>query len=769
MNKLGYNLRFLSRIKINNIIRLISLTLGLVISLLVFPYISYQFSYNRFFSDSERVYQVYGMSDGGETETIVTHLSESIQNEIPEVEAVSRVFGIYRNPAYIGENRYSFAYIVADSTVFDVLDFGAITGDPEKILSRENHILISESLSKTMFGDENPQGKVILEGNTVPLVVYGVFRDLPVNNTLGNFNAICSFKYEEKNNASSWQQNQSYPLYIKLYKGTDPKVAEEKINRLSAEESQKIIYSLIPITQVYTKGENSIKTSLILATLAFLTLFIACMNYALISIASIIERSKVIAMLKCCGATKKEIFALFLYETGILLAVSCILSAVIILLCRNHIASIFSLNPADFLLQGISVPAGIIVTVFLLSGILPARLMSSIKLTSAFRGIKASNNKWKNALIFIQLTGVAFVCTFLLISVLQFHLMHKGDTGYEHNRLAYTVLTGNKGQIMNIQKRINGLPQIEMVGSSCNIPVFYYGTREIYNQASKQLMFTGFAEYASPSYVAVMGLKILQGENFRETSGPNEVLINSSFLEKAAWNGSPIGQQILESDSPDAKAYTVTGVVNDFRIGANDGLIYPMIFHNFNELLPSDSTETSNFYTLVRFRELTAESLSQVQQQLNNMGLAVNPVIVPYEQTLLGALYKEKGHQDLMIILSILVWIMALTGVIAYIGDEIKRRQKEIGIRKINGSTAGEIIRLFLKENSYTIFPAILTGTLGGYFWGEYWLHNFAHKITPGIWVFILIPVLMIIIIYIISILKLWKAANNNPVRLIIK
>lgn len=396
-------------------------------------------------------------------------------------------------------------------------------------------------------------------------------------------------------------------------------------------------------------------------------------------------------------------------------------------------------------------------------------MMSSVKLTSAFRETKAENPKWRNALIFIQLTGVAFICTFLLISVRQYNLMHKGDAGYEHDQLAYTVLSGNKGEILRIQRSISALPQIESVGSSCNIPVFYYGTRQIYHPENKQPLFNSFAEYATPSYASLMGLKILQGENFHQTSNANEVLINAACLEKGKWDGSPVGQQILESDAPDAKAYTIVGVVTNFRVGANDGLIYPLVIHNFNELLPTDSSSTSNFYTLIRFRKLTTENLSQAQQQLSEMGLTVIPTIVPYEQVLQGALYKEKGHRDLMVILAILIWAMALTGVIAYIGDEIKRRQKEVGIRKMNGATVLEIIRLFLKENTYILLPAVTVGTAGGYFWGEYWLRNFTHKISPEAWMFFLIPVLIISIIYLIQIFKLRGTANSNPIQLINK
>ena len=218
MQTLNYSFRYLLKSRGNTLARVLSLSLGVAVALLVFSYVGLNFSFNKFFPNKERVFQVWVKSPQfGMSEKQVRPFAPNIVTDIPQVEAavhfeeVETVYGTT-------DNIMTATTLNTNSTLFDVLDFGVISGDPHRILSSEGkaagEIMISERLAKKMFGDEDPLGKKL--GNEV---VAGVFETPRVNQSIGDFDILEHLPYDEDNEI--WTGQDSYTTFIKLCEGAD--------------------------------------------------------------------------------------------------------------------------------------------------------------------------------------------------------------------------------------------------------------------------------------------------------------------------------------------------------------------------------------------------------------------------------------------------------------------------------------------------------------------------------------------------------------------
>ena len=282
---------------------------------------------------------------GGMAHKLVKPLAPNLVADIPQVEAavhfieVQKIFGTT-------DNLMEATALQTNSTLFDVLDFGVISGDPHRILSSEGkaagEIMISERLAKKMFGDEDPLGKKLgLD------VVAGVFETPRVNQSIGDFDILEHLPYDEDNEI--WTGQDSYTTFIKLCEGADIAEVEaampEFIRKHGIEEHCKewqITYCFVPLTSTIYVESDVMQMQMIYSAIALVALIVACLNYVLLTISSLAERSRTIATMKCNGASRETVFSMLLAETFLILLVSVAVAVILIIikgiyLCLNLI------------------------------------------------------------------------------------------------------------------------------------------------------------------------------------------------------------------------------------------------------------------------------------------------------------------------------------------------------------------------------------------------------------------------------------------------
>ena len=224
MQTINYSLRYLLKRRGNSFTRLLSISLGLIVALIIFSYVGLNLSYNRFFPDKGRIYQLYVSSPQfGVSDKMNLPFATNLAADIPQIETSTHIIDMLGQITHNGE-AIDVELLQTNSNFFDVLDFGVVSGDAAKILSSEgaaaNEVMISERLAGKLFGKDDPLGKELdFKGVERKKIVAGVFKTPPVNQSIGNFDILEHLHYNENNEA--WTGGDSYPTFIKLHKGAD--------------------------------------------------------------------------------------------------------------------------------------------------------------------------------------------------------------------------------------------------------------------------------------------------------------------------------------------------------------------------------------------------------------------------------------------------------------------------------------------------------------------------------------------------------------------
>ena len=402
MRQLYYTIRYLLRGRGGNVIKVLSLTLGLGVGLILFARVAFELSFDTFFDQVEDLYSVHvrynddktGEEDG--SRILFAPIPEALRQEFPEIQYATVCRRRYGAVLYHGEDRFKPRLMMADSLFFRTMGIKVLRGD-DRLLGIEDQVFLSEKMAERIFGKEDPIGKQLLYGKNYPYTVAGIFRDIPENSHL-RFDAVASFinMKTQFGAYAGWGADDSYLGYIRLKPGVFPEQINQKIPALlpkyidvERERKQGFDMELYikPVSEIYTQSTEVKRMVVIMSVLAFALLFVAAMNYILNSVSSLPIRARSVGVHKCNGASSKDIFNMFLFETAALFVVALVCMALLLFAFREYVADMAAVPTLGTLLnaQTIWLPAIMILAIFILSALLPARLFSVIPVTQVFR------------------------------------------------------------------------------------------------------------------------------------------------------------------------------------------------------------------------------------------------------------------------------------------------------------------------------------------------------------------------------------------------
>lgn len=774
-----YAFRYLLKFRGNNVTRLISLALGLTVGLLVFSYVNYELTFDRFYPNQDRIYKIWYHSELagiiGMSDVTNAPLAPTLAADLPQVKAGTRFMFVDKYDYMYNGHTFSLNGLKADTCFFDVLNFGVIEGYPHQALRSKGTIMLSESTAKKIFGNQDPMGKVLTTSDGNKNIVAGVFHDIPLNCHIPQFDMLMSFEWVGKMN-KGWRGGDSFPAYILLSKGASIAQVESQIPALAKKYGMKemmndfkmnIVFK--PISDSNTIGSNVKSLAILLSALGFLTILVACMNYVLISISSMVKRSKTIAMLRCNGAQKSDVFKMFLYETLILIIGALIVAIFIIFCFQDQIRNItdYPVNEL-FAFCRIGVPLVVIILTFLLAGIIPARLFTGISLQAAFKGLKDTRRGWKRILLFVQITCTLITFIFLTVVMLQYRNLRYGDFGYNHQNLVMARLSVNTSSAKQILYDLKRLPEVDNVGIGTTYPIFGFSGQPCFDENTRELLFSCRIEIIDENYVPVMGIKILAGKNLAFNEEKNGVLVNEKYVQQRGWTfNQAVGHIITDTSEPNATRYKIIGVVNNIRSEAS-GEQKPIVFHQLKESFQRDSNVTTmGMECFIRLHKITPEVLVKITDKIKAYKSWNNYHILVYDDLLSEQLKGQANFRNILICVSVIVLIISIMGLLGYLGDEVRRRNKEIAIRKVNGAETKDIIKLLTRSVSVITIPSIVVGVAVSYLLSNKWLQLFANHIVLSWWIFALGALAVVIIVYGTEMLCIWRAANANPIKII--
>ena len=774
MKNFNYSLRYLLKNRGNSVTRLLSLSLGLIVSLLICSYVGLNLSYGRFFPDRERVYQMFENSPqfgitGPQLEPVAYTLAENI----PSIEAATNYFDRLMQ-VKLGNSYMDARWLEVSADFFTVLDFGVLSGDPKQILSREgvanNEVFITERLAELLFGSEDPLGKIVPTTQGQEYVVSGIFRTPPVTNPLDDFDIVSFRDYNPT--TANWQGDDSYPTFIKLRKGATKSQAEAEIQRLieghptlsKMVELWKANYFLVPIEDVVYVDNNIRQTQMIYGILALLALLVATLNYVLLTLSSLVQRSRTIAMMRCNGASRLDIFRMLLSETLIMIVAAIVVAVFVIACLHQDIYQLLGYQLVDlFAWERIWIPALVCVVSFLVAGLIPASLYSRVSMSYAFRRGSDNRTWWKRILLFVQVACTTGVVCFLLTTSQQSKYILEADLGYDYNRIVTMNFGATTSQRSAMVEELKRLPFVESVGHSMQYPIWGYFGNPVYDYEKKEILFSCRFEYFDEEYIETMGMKLVAGRNFNEQDALNKTIVNEEFVRQHGW----------ELESAVGKSYwqnggwcEVVGVIRNFTQAG--GFVEPLsVFRT--AYIDNDPNRPLTLQMSIRLTELTPENIKALDSVIaENYHSEWEYQLTPYVDRVKERFVYRDSMRNNVLLVSLTTLIISLIGLIGYLGNEMARRRKEIAIRKVNGATTSQVLSLLSLNLSWVVIPAIIVGIAGAVWGGMKYLEMLETMCEPlAWWIFAGGAAIVIIIVYTILIARTWHTANANPIDMI--
>lgn len=782
MNPFVYALRTLFKNGQGNAIKILSLAVGLAMGLVLIGKVYFELTYDNFYPDSERIYQIQSNFQQGDEDPrtfgqVSGAVSGGFKAEIPQVEEATWLTFLGRDLNFYTPDKQHYtggAVVLADNTLFDVIPRPMLIGDAREALSTPSSVLISRSVAERLGGVEKAVGKSFFfyVYPNRELKVAGVFQDIPENSHI-HYDIVISrpsvgdFMWD---GTSNWLGNDRYIAYVKLLPGVDPATLSPAIQAMQEKHQDMelmkkadvdLTYSLIPLTSLHSDNSDVKRMVLMLSLLAFAILFTAVLNYVLVVVSTLVTRTREVAIRKCYGAEERNVTSDILAETLFHLLISLALAAALIYLFRNSVlelmavslSGLFNLRSGLFLLL-------VCTLVFVFTGLVPARIYAKIPVMSAIRSYKESRRVWKLFLLSFQFAASVFLVSLLTVVALQYNRMINDKPGYSYENVLYMDTWGANEVTRNrLMDELSSLKEVEAVASSEELPIFSFSGNNVYAPEEDRHLFN-FADFygVDRKFLKLMDIPIVEGKNFDENSSGRDVLVSRSFAEN-------VSRQLDLTDGVVGKSFrmsehglcTVVGVYSDVRIGS---IAHPD--HRPTVMFFSDKPEQ---YVTVKLSALSSDNILKVGEVARKVFPDGNITPIPYKTSMVKMYDSSRLFRNSVLIGGIITLVIALIGLIGYTNDEVNRRRAEVAIRKINGASTGKVQRLFLTDILKIALPSLLVGCLLAVYASARWMENFSEKVSLSALLFILSALLVALIVISVVLFSTYRAAVQNPVK----
>ena len=747
----------------SNVIKVISIALGITMSVLLFSRVAYEQSFDTCFRENDRLMQLWmqwtvNQQKGDKQEQCVGKLAGTLYEAMPDVFEGATTIGywMFNAPLYRGNVRFNDLKITADSLFFQTMGIDVLKGNAVQDLAQKDVIYLSERLARKIFGDENPIGQVVQYNKQIPLTVRGIYADIPENATVRP-EAVVSMPSVWSRGIGNYslQGGDSWPSYMRLKADApDLETINRRIGQLLAERMPpgngiEVGAFIAPLRDTYRSHEYVQRMSRILFILAAAILFITALNYVLISISSLSRRAKAIGVHKCSGAEAGTVFGMFVWETIFLFAAALLLSAALLYAFRDFVedtitAKLDSIFTTDLLW----VPVTVLAVLFLISTVLPGRLFARIPVSLVFRRYTEGKQGWKRPLLFIQFAGVTFVLGLLCTVWLQYQYVMNKDTGYNPERIVMNYHeVRNWDEAEKIRTFYTPLPYVEEITSSLYYPCGGYSGEMIPDEAGNNLFSTRY-DYGCENYTKVMGMTILQGRPQREK---NEVLVNEEFARLMHWGDDVLGRTF----SSEGGKVKVVGLLKNFQIGSFHSGPLPYVLHYMPQLA---------YQLSIRLKEPFAENLQRLNKEAAEAFSGQTVEFKSMEKLMAENYNSVRVFRNATLVATVCILFITLMGLIGYINDEMQRRSKEIAIRKVNGAEASHILEMFSRDISRISLPAVILGAVAAWYVGKLWMEQFAVQVDYLTAYYLLSALMIWGLIIACVVVQAWKIANENPV-----
>ena len=784
--------RNLIRNRIASLVNIIGLALGMAAFVLIIQYVRYELSYDNFHVEEARIFRV--QQDRYNKGLITTQwaagcsaVGQALYENFEEVSDFTR-FQISDGILSSGDIEFREDKIyLADTSFFEIFSFRILEGDRNTALRNPLEMFISRSTARKYFGDKNAIGESLRFNGGPELKITGIFEDVPGNSHLQpeivvSWATLVQFRGPDINTAWQWD---GFFNYLLLHPGSDyrefeakiPAFVEETIGQELEEYGAGAVYHLQPLRSIHLHSDfmfeaepngNARSVYALLAIALFLVL-IAWINYINLSSARSLERAREVGMRKVNGAQRKQLLVQFLLESLLLNMIGIVLAVLLVLLIGPSFDALTG-ETLDYSLGGNPLFWLFVLIIFIvgsfLSGIYPAFFLSSFKPTTVFQGatgLKVGGIGLRRILVIFQFTTSLLLIAGTITVYSQISFMKNHDLGIDIKDVL--VLRGPTVNDTTYSRTFDAFrsevlrnPDIANLTASTAVP----GRQPQWNAGGIRRVNEGEAEGNQYriigfdyNYVDFYGLEILEGRNFSESFGQNSqtVLFNESAIQVMGFGDFSSAMNVPIYFWGDT--FNIVGVVKNYHQEGLQTEQEPLIFRFYRD---------ANSYYSLKLNPLKTQQALEATEEIWYRFFPGNP----FEYFFLEDYYSEQYYNEvrfgkvfgLFTLLAILIACLGLFGLSSY---TTLQRTREIGLRKVLGSSTGNAAVLLLKYFIVQVLIAVPIGLGLGYYIMSGWLQNFAYRIGIGWW-FFLIPLLIVLIITMLTVSsQVIRTANVNP------
>ncbi len=771
------------------IVKIISLALGLAIGAVLIAKVCFEWQYDHYYQDRERVYKIITGAvrhneDPLQADQVSGAVAPGFRNFVPGVEVATRVTPVFDNRNYYTEEKekLSAGLLLADTSFFDIFTREIYAGDPHQVLNDWGKVMVSKSFADKLGGVDAAMGQLLYNESlpAVKLTVEGVYEDFPQNSSFNGVDILLSMVSYHKSSTENWIGNDRYHGYVKLAEGVDPATLTDAIHQMQAtnqplEEFEKaglkLWYYLERADLMHVWSPMNRNMMLLLSLVALLLIGVSVANYVLDSITSVVQRAKEVGVRKCYGAGSRNILWLVFRESMCSVLISIFLAALLVLALQPWIIRLVGASlSALFSVRAVIAIVLVCLLVMLVSSLVPARIFMSIPVSTAFRSYRETKRLWKKLFLTLQFTFTVFLVCMMLAFAKQYDALLNQDLGYNYDNLLVIELpNAPSDEFYRLQDELVKLPCVQQSAIVSSVPVAGSSGNNVYLPSDDRELFNVADQYHSTEgAAAVLGIRFLEG---REARSMKEVAVSRKFVEKMQqfvdWSDGAIGKGVLFTEHSTNKEdiYTICGVYEDYKIGGMYLDDRPSVRFGADRNLPPYELQFGCI--LIKVNELSANTVAMIQQSVDEHLPQKEVEVVTYADGMRVQFAEIQRIKDAILLGSIFAFIISLMGLVAYIREETRRRSAEMAIRKINGAQSREVVGMFLRDVLKLTLIAVVLGNVAAYLASDLALQMFQQKVDLGAGIYVLGDLMVVVIIVVTVLLNSLRIAAENPVKAI--
>ncbi len=788
-------IRSILKDKYQSALNIFGLILGFAAFLFIASYFFHEYSFDRFNTKADRIYRCVTKVRMGDTQESLSNseapLAMTAKENLPEVEDATRIYFRKNVVVTVGENKYmekNFWY--ADASVFHIFDFPLLKGDQNEVLAKPNTVVITPDFSKKYFGEGDAIGKSIELNDGELYEVTGILDNIPENSHL-QFDMLASFSsigFSSDYNIMRWGNFRDMFTYILLKENTELATMNKKLQDFTSQyyipmmekngmsyddfinSGNFVKHSLQPLKEVHLNSTFTDSTAIygnkqLLFALGFigiLIIIIACFNFINLTTARASLRAKEIGIKKIVGSGKRKIIVQVLFETFIQCLVALVGAVLLLSIGLGLLNSYVELNiefVQFFTWQGMVIMLTILLFVVAMAGIFPSFVIARFNPSEIIKGLAMRWNTksgYRNILVSFQFVIFIALIACTIIVKKQVSLLHHQNPGfYKENILVVnnTAKLGNSRQAFKQEIKKNS--DVISASYTNSLPSMFDGSSNPFSKTDKKNQIFLYRVNCDTDFLNTLQIKLLEGRNFKADAGSERfnAIINKKAAEAFEWTD--CNNKIIYDFNNGGNNFNVIGIVEDFHIESLREKIEPMIIRY----------EETGTYLAVRIRPESApdaiEKAKTIWGSLNNEA--------PFEYSFLDESFDNQYKQEvrfgkLVSLFSIISIVIACLGLLGLVSFTLLRKQKEIGIRKVNGANVAEVLAMLNKDFVRWVAVAFIVAIPIAYYTMNKWLENFAYKTTLSWWIFALAGLLALGIALLTVSWQSWRAATRNPV-----